>query len=99
MMAVAAWLVWRRGGFAGQRRALSWFLGQLALNALWTPLFFGLRRPDLALLDLGLLWLAVSATLIIFWRINRAAGALLLPYLAWITLAGFLNWTLWRLNE
>jgi tryptophan-rich sensory protein len=98
MMAVAAWRVWRRGGLAAQRRPLALFLGQLALNAAWTPLFFGLHRPGLAFAEMLLLWLAIAATLAAFRRVNRAAAWLLAPYLAWVSFAAVLNFTLWRLN-
>ena len=98
MMAVAAWLVWRRGGFAAHRTALSLFLLQLLFNALWSPLFFGLHWPGLALLDLVLLWLSLLAALVAFWRAQTLAGVLLVPYLAWVTFAGVLNLALWRLN-
>jgi tryptophan-rich sensory protein len=98
IMAVAAWLVWKRGGFAGQRRALLCFLLQLLFNALWSPLFFGLHLPGLAFVDLVLLWLALLATVAAFWKAHRLAGAMLLPYLAWVTFAGALNFALWRLN-
>lgn len=98
MMAVAAWLVWRRGGWPVQRLALGLFVAQLVLNALWTPLFFGLHRPGLALVDLGLLWAVLAATVAVFWRVRRTAGALLLPYLAWSSFAAVLNLTIWRLN-
>lgn len=98
MMAVAAWLVWQRGGIAAQRRALGLFLTQLALNALWTPLFFGLRQPGLAFAEILLLWLAILATLLAFRRVNRVAAWLLVPYLAWVSFAAVLNGTLWRLN-
>jgi translocator protein len=98
MMAVAAWLVWKRGGFAVHRRALTWFLVQLALNALWTPLFFGLRRPDLAFGEILLLWVAISATSLAFRPAHRTAVWLLAPYLAWVSFAAVLNFTLWRLN-
>jgi benzodiazapine receptor len=98
IMAVTAWLVWKRGGFAGQRRALLFFLLQLLLNALWSPLFFGLHLPGLAFVDLVLLWLALLATLATFWKAHRLAGAMLLPYLAWVTFAGALNFAIWRLN-
>jgi len=97
-MAVAAWLVWRRGGFAGQRFALSFFLMQLLLNALWSPLFFGLRNPGLAFVNIVLLWLAVLATVFAFWKTRPLTGALLVPYLAWVTFASVLNFALWRLN-
>jgi tryptophan-rich sensory protein len=98
MMAVAAWLVWRRGGFAAQRRPLGWFLAQLALNAAWTPLFFGLHWPGVAFAEIVLLWLAIVATLAAFRPVNRAATFLLVPYLLWVTFAAALNFALWRLN-
>lgn len=99
LMAVSAWLVWRRGGFTTQGRALGLFLLQLSLNALWSPLFFGLQQPALAFVDILLLWLAILGTVRIFWRVRRNAGILLLPYLAWVTFAAVLNFTLWQLNR
>jgi translocator protein len=98
MMAVAAWLVSRRGGWAVQLVALSAFLVQLAFNAAWTPLFFGLHRPDLAFADIVLLWLAILSTIITFRRVHRGAAWLLLPYLAWVSFATVLNFTLWKMN-
>ena len=98
MMAVAAWLVWRRGGFAAQRRLLTLFLVQLALNAAWTPLFFGLKQPGWAFTEIVLLWLAIGATLFAFRPVSRVAAWLLAPYLAWVSFAATLNFTLWRLN-
>jgi len=97
-MAVAAWLVWRAGPRPGVRAALVLYAVQLALNAAWSPLFFGLRMPGAALVALAALWLAVGATTAVFWRVSRPAGALLLPYLAWATFAGALNLAIWRLN-
>ena len=99
MMAVAAWLVWKRGGFAAQRRPLILFLMQLALNALWTPLFFGLHWPGAAFAEITLLWLAIAATTAAFRPVSRAAVWLLVPYLAWVSFAAGLNFTLWRLNS
>ncbi len=98
MMGVAAWLVWRRGGFRAQRGPLTWFLVQLALNAAWTPLFFGLHRLGFAFAEMLLLWLAIVATLRAFRPVSRPATALLVPYLAWVSFAALLNFTLWRLN-
>jgi tryptophan-rich sensory protein len=98
LMGVAAWLVWREGGFARQRGPLGRFLVQLGLNALWTPLFFGLHRPDLAFAEIILLWLAIGWTIAAFWRVHRGAAWLLAPYLAWVSFAAVLNGTLWRLN-
>jgi translocator protein len=97
-MAIAAWLVWKRGGFAAQRAALTLFLLQLLFNVLWSPLFFGLHHPGLAFADLLLLWLALLGTVPAFWRAHRIAGAMLVPYLAWVTFAGALNLAIWRLN-
>lgn len=98
LMAVAAWLVWRRGGWREQRFALSLYLFQLVLNAFWTPLFFGLRRPDFALAEIIFLWCAIAATLIAFSKKQRLAASLLAPYLAWVSFATALNFQLWRLN-
>ena len=99
MMAVAAWLVWRQGGWGSQRKPLRIFLEQLALNALWTPLFFGLHRPGLAFSEIVLLWLAIAATIAVFRPVSRVAAWLLAPYLAWVSFAAVLNFTLWRLNS
>lgn len=99
MMAVAAWLVWQRGGWALQRRALGLYVLQWALNALWTPLFFGIHRPGLAFADILALDVAVLATLFAFWRVHRFAGLLLVPYALWIAFATALNFTIWRLNS
>jgi translocator protein len=98
MMAVAAWLVWQRGGFAVQRRPLGLFLVQLALNMLWTLLFFGLRQPGVAFAEILLLWLVILATLLAFRSVSRAAAWLLAPYLAWVSFAAVLNGVIWRLN-
>jgi benzodiazapine receptor len=98
MMAVAAWLVWKRGGFAIQRKPLMLFLVQLFLNAAWTPFFFGLHWPGGALVVIILLWLAIAATLIVFWSVSRPAAWLLVPYLVWVSFASVLNGALWRLN-
>lgn len=98
LMGIAAWRVWLRGGFAGAPLALGLFLLQLVLNALWSYLFFGLQRPDLAFVDILLLDLVVLATILAFWRVETAAGALLLPYLGWILFASALNAALWRMN-
>ena len=98
MMAVAAWLVWREGGWKAQKVALGWFVAQWTLNALWTPLFFGLHHIGLALIEIVLLWLTLAVTVGVFRRVKPAAGALLIPYLAWVSFATILNFTIWRLN-
>ncbi|HYW13459.1 MAG TPA: TspO/MBR family protein [Longimicrobium sp.] len=98
MMAIAAWLIWRARGFAGARAALWLYVAQLAANALWSWLFFAWRQGALALGEIVLLWLLVAATIAAFWRVRPLAGALLLPYLAWVTFAAALTIALWRLN-
>lgn len=95
MMAVSAWLVWRRVGFG---TAIAVFGVQLGLNFLWTALFFGMRRPDLALCELILLWLTILACILLFAPVSPWAALLLLPYLAWTGFAGFLNLAILRLN-
>lgn len=98
LMGLAAWLVWRRGGFAAARGALSLFLLQLALNALWSWLFFAWHLGGAAFADIVLLLLILLATLITFWRTQAAAGALLVPYLLWASFALGLNYAIWRMN-
>jgi translocator protein len=97
MMGTAAWLVWDRGRGAA-RVALGLFLVQLAFNAGWSWLFFGLNAPGLAFGWILLLWALIAATAAAFRATRTAAGVLLLPYLAWVTFAAALNFTLWRMN-
>ncbi len=91
---------------AGARLALSdgnsvamalWAL-QIALNTLWTPVFFGLKRIRAGMMVLGLLWLSVAACVVVFWQVDRISGFLFLPYLVWVSIAGALNAAVWRLN-
>lgn len=97
-IALSGWLVWRRVGIAGAPLAFTFYAVQLVLNGAWSWLFFGLRRPDLALIDVGLLWLAIVATILAFWVHHRWAALLLVPYLLWVSLASVLNYTIWRMN-
>lgn len=100
LMGVAAFLVWRRGLESRLVRvALAWFLGQLVLNALWSPVFFGWHRIGLALIVLVLLWIVLAVTLWRFAGISKAAAALLIPYLLWVSFAGVLNASIWWLNR
>lgn len=98
LMGIAAWLVWRDRGFRGARGALALFAVQLAPNALWTWLFFAWRRGALAFGEILLLWVLIVATIAAFWRIRPVAGALLVPYLLWVSFAAALTWSVWRLN-
>lgn len=96
LMAVAAWLVWKHDGW---RLPLRLYFLQLLLNAAWTPLFFGAHQLGLALVEIMALWISILLTLMNFHRVNKPAGWLFVPYLAWVTFAAFLNFTLWRLNR
>lgn len=98
MMGIAVWLIWRQGGWNAQLKPIVSFVLQWLLNALWTPLFFGLHRMDWALIEIGLLWIAIVVTIVLFYSRNRWAAALLIPYLVWVSFAAFLNLTLWRMN-
>ncbi len=97
LMGIALFLVWRKG--EGVRLALFLFATQLVLNVLWSILFFGFQSPALALLEVGVLWVAILATMGAFWRISRTAALLLVPYLLWVTFAAYLNYQYWLLNS
>lgn len=99
LMAIAAWLVWRAGERGrAYRTALSLFVVQLALNALWSWLFFAWHQGAWAFADIVMLWTLIAATLIAFWRVRPLAGALLIPYLLWVSFALALNYSVWQLN-
>ena len=97
-MGVAAWLAWRERGLRGMGGAAVLFFAQLAVNALWSWLFFGWRQGGVAFAEVLVLLALIAATLVAFWRIRPLAGALLLPYLAWVAFASALNLATWRLN-
>jgi benzodiazapine receptor len=98
LMGVAAWLVWREGLSRRTALALGLFAAQLVLNFAWSLIFFGQHRLGVALIEIVVLWLTILATIMAFWQVRRAAGALLLPYLAWVSLAAYLNAGIWRQN-
>lgn len=97
-MGVAAWLVWRRAGLSAAGPALVLFIAQLILNGAWSWIFFGLHKPGMAFAEILLLWAAILGTLITFWDRQVMAGVLFIPYLAWVSFAAVLNFTIWRLN-
>ena len=97
-MAVSVWLIWRIGGWRTASRAQTLFLIQLAANALWTWLFFYFQRGAIASIEILVLWALIVATIVQFWRLRPLAGALMLPYLAWVSFASVLSFTMWRLN-
>ena len=95
-MGVSVWLVWRRP--EGTRRALRLFVGQLAANALWSWLFFAWHQGALAFIDVLVLLLLIAATIVSFWRLNRVAAVILVPYILWVGFASVLTWAVWRGN-
>jgi tryptophan-rich sensory protein len=98
LMGIAAWRVWRERGLRGTRIALSLFIIQLGANALWTWLFFAWRQGALAFLEILLLWALLVATVVAFSRLSRLAGALLIPYLLWVSFACALTYAVWQRN-
>ncbi|MBF4514959.1 tryptophan-rich sensory protein [Flavobacterium sp. ANB] len=101
LMAVAAGLVWDKIKEQNEevKKALGFFLIQLTLNAVWSYLFFGLKNPMLALIEIAILWLMIYETYLKFGKINKIAGYLLIPYLAWVGFATILNASIWWLNK
>ena len=99
LMALAAWLVWRKGTFAGAALPLGLFVLQLVLNAAWSWIFFGRHKLAQALVEILILWVAILATILGFWRLNPTSGLLMVPYLLWVTFASALNFAIWRLNR
>lgn len=88
----------RVAGEPGSEFAMAFWALQIALNALWTPVFFGLRRLKAALPVMALLWLSVLGALIAHWQVDLWAGLAFVPYLVWVTIAGALNHSVWKLN-
>ena len=98
MMALAAFLVWRERGWRAAAPALTLYLLQLGINALWSWLFFGWKLGALAFADILLLLALIVTTLVAFWRVHKLAACLLLPYLAWVSFASVLNYAVWQAN-
>ena len=97
-MAVAAWIVWKRAGWRGAGATLALFCVQLVLNALWSWLFFGWHLGTAALLDLAVLWIVALVVTVRFFGVSKLAGALLVPYLLWLSFAGALNYEVVQRN-
>lgn len=99
LMGIALYLIWTKGlSAAGVKTALVVFGIQLLLNTLWSILFFGMKNPALALIEIVILWVAILLTLVRFYAISRTAGLLLVPYLLWVSFATVLNFSIVRLN-
>ncbi len=98
VMGIAAYLVWLRRKELGAKIALSLYGAHLVLNAAWSLVFFGLKNPGLAFAEILVLLISIVTTTVLFWRISRPAGALMIPYLAWVSFASYLNYAIWQLN-
>jgi len=99
MIAIAGFRVWDSGDGSAVTVALGIYGAQLLANAAWSPIFFGMKKIDWALYECGLLWLLIALNIAVFWPIDRTAALLLVPYLAWVTFAGSLNFAILRLNH
>jgi benzodiazapine receptor len=98
LMAVSAWIVWKTRPSACRRRGLLLFCIQLGLNVLWTWSFFARHQPLTAFADIVVLWIGIFLTILTFRKMSRTAAWMLVPYLAWVTFASYLNLAIWRLN-
>ena len=98
LMGISGWLVWKSAGFKSASTPLTLFAVQLALNVAWSWIFFGMHQIGWAVVEIGILWLAILATAVAFFRHSVPAGWLLVPYLGWVTFASVLNFIIWRLN-
>lgn len=97
LMGISLWLVWKSNS-KDRKMAISLFVAQLALNAIWSPIFFGTHSVGNALAIIVLLWAAIILTILIFKKISKPAAWLLVPYLLWVSFATYLNYAIWALN-
>lgn len=99
LMGIALFLVWEKRAEKREARLALYVFGvQFALNIIWSLLFFGLRAPFLAFIEIIILWISILATMVLFYRVSKPAGVLFVPYLAWVTAAALLNYGVWVLN-
>lgn len=98
LMGIGAYLIWRRREQAGAQRALQIFAVQLVLNVLWSWIFFAWYQGALAFVEILLLLAAIVAMLVSFWRVNKVAALLQIPYLLWVSFATLLSFQIWQLN-
>ena len=97
LMGISLYLVWNKGD-KRVKEAISIFFVQLVLNSVWSILFFGLRSPSIAFIEIIILWIAILFTILKFYRISKNAGLLLIPYIIWVSFALVLNFSIWWLN-
>ncbi len=100
LMGLSLYIVWTKGLDKKEvRKAAYVFAFQLILNIAWSIIFFGFKNPFLAFIEIILLWISILATIILFYRISKKAGAIMIPYILWVTFAAFLNYSVWILNH
>ncbi len=97
LMGVSFWLIWKSNSSI-KKKAIYLFIAQLVTNAIWSPVFFGLKSPGVALVIIVLLWVAIVLNILVFRKISRTAAWLLVPYLLWVSFATYLNFSIWMLN-
>jgi len=99
LMGIALYLIWTKGiKKENVKNAVTAFGVQLVLNAAWSFLFFGLRSPFYGLVGIMVMWIAIAYTMMKFWKVSKSATYLLVPYIAWVTFAGYLNFLIWQMN-
>lgn len=98
LMGISAWLLWRQEKISTYWTEFTWFFLQLALNAIWSWIFFGMQLIATGLAEILLLWISILFTTMLFWNRNKLAGMLLVPYLLWVGYASALNFAIWQLN-
>lgn len=99
LMGISAYLIWRKiGENKDAKKAMNIYWVHLLLNASWTPIFFGLHNIGLAFMNIIILWILILILIIKFWKISKTASYLLIPYIAWVTIATVLNASIWYLN-
>ena len=98
LMGIASFLVWQKRQFPRARSALYFYLGQLLFNALWSIVFFGMQSPFFGFLVILILWLLIFITMVKFWKTEKIAGLLFVPYILWVSFAAVLNFSIWQLN-
>jgi benzodiazapine receptor len=98
MMAISIWLIWSKFTFKDYPVIYSIFALQLILNVIWSGIFFGLRQPGWAVIDIAVLWILILLYVLFTWPVSKAASLLFVPYLLWVGFAGVLNFTIWRIN-
>ncbi len=99
IIAIAGWLIWLKPSTSEDYTPLVAYAVQMVLNLLWSVLFFGFRSPGLALIEIGFLWVAILVNIVLFWRVTPIAGALLIPYIGWVSFAAYLNAVIWNMNR